>query len=122
MDDAKARSSDTTEFLTRERCHIRELVNDPETEDFSLAEVRVEPGVTTELHKLSVNEWYVIRRGSGKMEVGGGPSFVVVPGDFITVPAETSQRIRNTGTEDLIFECICLPRFTSAAYESLEDS
>ncbi len=60
MDNAIIKSADTREFQTRERCHIRELVNDDEAPEFSLAQTRVEPGVTTELHKLSVDECYVM--------------------------------------------------------------
>lgn len=122
MNDAKALSGKTREFWIRERCHIRELVNDPQLKDFSLAEARVEPGVTTERHKLTVNEWYVIRSGSGRLEVGDGPWIEVVPGDYVAIPAGTPQRIENTGGSDLIFECICLPRFTPDSYESLEEA
>lgn len=108
------------EIPTRERCHIRELVNDPAVPDASVAECRVEPGVTTELHRLSVAEWYLIRRGSGRMEVAGEVPFEVAPGDVVSVPAGASQRIRNTGRDDLVFECLCVPRFTPDCYESLE--
>jgi mannose-6-phosphate isomerase-like protein (cupin superfamily) len=113
-------TSDTAEFLTRERCFIREIVNNPDIRDFSLAQVRVEAGVQTELHKLSVNEWYVIASGQGLMDVGEAPSRAVGPGDIVAIPAGTSQRIRNTGQSDLEFQCICLPRFTTDSYESLE--
>ena len=122
MNEVTVRSANTREFWTRERCHVRELVNDPQLQDFSLAEVRVPPGVKTELHKLGVNEWYVIRSGQGRMEVGGQPWLDVAPGNFVAIPAGTSQRIENPGPEDLIFECICLPRFSPDTYESLEDA
>jgi len=121
MDKATVKAGNTGEFWIRERCYIRELINDPLIPDFSLAETRVEPGVKTELHKLDVNEWYVIRSGQGRMEVGAAPSFDVTPGDFVTIPAGVSQRIENTGSGDLIFECVCLPRFTTDAYHSLEE-
>ena len=57
------------EIWTRERCYIREIVNDPEIQQFSLAEARVEPGTTTELHRLDVDEWYVLVRGEGSVTV-----------------------------------------------------
>lgn len=104
----------------QERCYIRELVNCAEVDAFSLAETRVEPGVRTELHSLDVYEWYVIRRGVGRMEVDAKPWFDVVPGDVVPIPAGVSQRIQNTGDGDLIFECVCLPRFTPDCYTSLE--
>ncbi|MGI9203485.1 MAG: cupin domain-containing protein [Woeseiaceae bacterium] len=120
MHDAKLSFGDNKETWYRERCFIRELVNTPKIAEFSLAETRVEPGVRTELHKLDVNEWYVIRSGMGKMQVNDEPWFDVSPGDVVRIPADVSQRIENTGMADLMFECICLPRFTLAGYVSLE--
>ena len=63
------------EAWTGERCFITELVNDAEWPAFSLARCRVEPGVTTELHALSVLEFYVVERGSGRMRIGDAPPF-----------------------------------------------
>ena len=122
MHDAIIKSGDTREFWTRERCHITELINDPQISEFSLAVARVEPGVTTELHKLDVDEWYVIRSGLGRVEVDGAPWLVVAPGDFLSIPAGASQRIENTGPNDLVFHCICMPRFLADNYHSLEEA
>ena len=120
MSDENVIAADTGEFWTRERCFIRELVNDKSIPDFSLAETRVEPGVVTELHKLAVREWYVILHGTGQMEVGDAAPRNVGPGDIVSIPAGVAQRIRNTGDADLVFQCVCLPRFTPEVYESLE--
>ena len=120
MNDSLIRTGAASEFPTRERLHITERLNDPAAPALSLADARVEPGVTTELHKLTVDEWYVISLGSGLMEVGGGTSFAVGPGDTVIIPAGTSQRISNTGNGDLKFQCVCMPRFTEASYEALE--
>ena len=109
------------EFWTSERCFIRELINTESIPEFSLADSRVEPGVVTELHSLSVREWYYITQGSGLMEVGGGPQIEVGPGDTVEIPAGVSQRITNTGNVDLKLQCVCLPRFTPDCYKSLED-
>jgi len=108
------------EFWTNERCHIRELINAESISDFSLADSRVEPGVVTELHSLSVREWYYIKQGTGLMEVGGGPQIEVGPGDTVEIPAGVSQRITNTGDTDILLQCVCIPRFTPDCYESLE--
>ena len=108
------------EFWTSERCYIREHINIESIPDFSLAGSRVEPGMVTELHSLSVREWYFIRQGSGLMEVGGGPQIEVGSGDTVEIPAGVSQRITNTGATDLLFQCICVPRFTPDCYRSLE--
>ena len=107
------------EFWTSERCYIRERINIESIPDFSLADSRVEPGVVTELHSLSVREWYFIEQGSGLMEVGGGPQIEVAPGDTVEIPAGVSQRITNTGEVDLLLQCVCLPRYTPDCYESL---
>lgn len=120
MNDNLIRAGLVTEFPTRERLHITERLNDPAAPALSLADARVEPGVTTQLHKLTVDEWYVIQQGSGLMEVGGVDSFTVGPGDTVVVPAGTSQRISNTGNGDLQFQCVCIPRFTPDSYEALE--
>lgn len=120
MSDALLAADERAEFPTRERLHIRERVNDPAIPDVSLADARVEPGVTTELHRLDVDEWYSIRAGTGLMEVGGSQPFVVSAGDTVIIPAGTPQRITNTGDGDLRFQCICLPRFTPDGYTPLE--
>ena len=108
------------EFATRERCFITEILNDDAEPRVSLARCRVPPGVATELHSLSVDEWYLVETGAGAMEVGGEPAFPVKPGDTVVIAREVSQRIRNTGDTDLVFQCICTPRFTPDAYRALE--
>ena len=108
------------EFWTGERCFITELVNDDAWPEFSLARTRVEPGVTTQLHALSVHEVYVIESGTGRMTVGDAAPFPVGPGATVTIPKHEAQSIENTGTNDLIFICLCTPRFSQECYTSLE--
>ena len=122
MNDCLVRGGEGAEILTRERVYIRERLNDPAIPRVSLADARVEPGVTTELHRLTVDEWYVIQLGAGMMEVGGGATFAVAAGDTVVIPAGVSQRITNTGNGDLRFLCVCMPRFTPECYETLGDS
>jgi mannose-6-phosphate isomerase-like protein (cupin superfamily) len=116
----RSRRARNGEVLTRERCYIREYLNDPQVPRLSVAGCRVPPGVTTELHRLSVDEWYVIVEGRGMMEVDRQEPVAVGPGDTVIIPKGSPQRIRNAGTTDLKFQCVCLPRFTSACYEPLE--
>ena len=108
------------ETWTRERCYITERINDASIPEFSLAGCRVEPGVTTELHCLDVDEWYLITEGDGSMEVGGNPPYAVGPGDTVSIARGVSQRISNTGGADLVFQCICIPRFRAEGYQPLE--
>jgi mannose-6-phosphate isomerase-like protein (cupin superfamily) len=44
----------------------------------------------------------------------------VHPGDVVVIPAGTQQQITNEGTSDLVFYCVCSPRFTPGSYTSLE--
>lgn len=111
----------SAEFPTRERCHVTELLNRAEVPDLSVARCRVEPGVTTELHSLTATaEIYVVTEGSGEMDIGGGDWRAVGPMDCIEIAAGAAQRIRNTGSGDLVFLALCRPRFVPGCYEALE--
>lgn len=115
-----APSKDAEEFWTMERCYITELLNDPGSPEASLAIARVEPGVTTELHKLSgISERYIIRKGEGLVEIDGVQQ-AVRRGDQVVIPADVPQRITNTGGDDLEFYCLCVPRFQPESYVCLE--
>ena len=108
------------EFLTRERCYITELVNTDTQAEVSIARARVQAGVTTELHSLSVHEWYVVESGEGLMTVENAAEVHVRPGDVVAIPKNCFQKISNTGKTDLIFLCICVPRFVPDNYTPLE--
>ena len=108
------------EFATAERCSIVEELNDPACPEVSLAQARVAPSVTTRLHLLrGTVECYVIRQGRGRVEIGG-ESRAVAPGDRVVIPAGVAQRIENTGAEDLVFHCLCAPRFRPENYVDVE--
>lgn len=109
------------ERYTPERCHIVAVYNHEGDENCSIARARVEPGVTTQLHALQgTAERYVILEGEGSVEVEGDVPAVVRPLDIVYIPAEASQRITNTGKTDLIFLCVCTPRFRPEIYENRE--
>lgn len=109
----------TKEFHTSERCHIIEVINRSDHEDVSIAQARVEPGVTTRWHTVEAREIYYILSGNGRAEVGDDIT-EVGPGDAVSIPFGVRQRIANTGTEDLIFLCVCTPRFRVEGYKELE--
>ncbi|MFM8861236.1 MAG: cupin domain-containing protein [Acidimicrobiia bacterium] len=117
-----ARTEPTAEFATEERCHILEWWNDPSDADVSIARARVAPGVTTALHRVSVHERYLILEGRGRARVGDLAPAEVGPGDVVVIPAGVPQQITNIGADDLVFACVCTPRFLPECYESLEDS
>lgn len=105
------------EFYTPEKCYITEIMNNSGNA-FSVAQARVEPGVTTELHTLKdTDELYYVLSGSGRMEVGGANQGIVNAGDAVFIPRNTMQRIENNGSSDLLFLCICSPRFEVANYQ-----
>jgi mannose-6-phosphate isomerase-like protein (cupin superfamily) len=109
------------EFLTPERCHILEAYNTAADESVSIARARVEPGVTSSWHLLEHTiERYIIVEGRGRVEIGDLPAAKVEPGDVVIIPAAIRQRITNTGTSDLIFYCVCSPRFQQSDYRALE--
>ena len=120
-----------TEFDTPEGCWILEVGNDADDTSASIARARVPPGVTTEWHRLGgVVERYVIVSGTGRVELTAAeytedaarPAIMedVEPGDVVRIPAGVGQRITNTGATDLVFYCVCTPRFLPASYEPIE--
>ena len=114
------RPDPAAEFLTEERCSILETWNDESDPGVSIARARVEPGVTTQLHDLDVDEWYLVVEGQGVVSVGGLAPAEVHAGDVVAIPARTPQQITNTGASDLVFYCVCSPRFKPEGYRSLE--
>jgi len=112
---------DSDEFLTSERCRILEVWNNQADKAASIARARVTAGITTQLHRLKgVEERYLIVKGTGLVKIGDLGPATVVPGDVAVIPANVAQQITNTGREDLVFYCICTPRFSPDCYESLE--
>ena len=109
------------EFYTPEGCYILELSNSAEDPAASIARARVAPGATTRWHRVrDTVERYIILEGKGRVEVGSLPLREVTPGDVVLIPPDCRQRITNTGRQDLIFLCLCTPRFIPEAYEDLE--
>ena len=112
--------SSADEFYLEEGCYIVELHNTDADAACSIARARVEPGVMTELHCLrGIIERYVMLAGRGEVEIDGQAPVTVAAMDVVTIPAGVSQRIRNTGDSDLVFLCICTPRFTAEKYIQL---
>lgn len=111
-----------SEYYTPEQCYITELSCPPRDEEMSIARARVEPGVTTLLHRLDgIDERLFIVAGTGRVEVGDLPPADVSPQDVVLIPRGTSQRITNTGEDDLVFVCVCTPPFEPGCYEDLEE-
>jgi mannose-6-phosphate isomerase-like protein (cupin superfamily) len=107
--------------MTPEGCFIAEVANDEGDAHVSISRARVPAGVTTHWHELrDTDERYVIVGGTGTVEVGTLRPTVVTAGDVIRIPANTPQRITNTGADDLVFICVCTPRFEQQAYRHID--
>ncbi|NNC36364.1 MAG: cupin domain-containing protein [Hyphomonadaceae bacterium] len=114
------RSSNQDEFWMSERIYVTELMNSPEEPNLSLAKFRVLEGVTTQLHSIGVQEWYVIESGTVLMNIDGD-TFDVKSGDCFKIEPHQPQQIKNTGIGDLVFQSMCIPRWTPDTYKNLED-
>ena len=109
------------EFPTPEGCFILETWNTAEDESVSIARARVSPGTATVRHRLEgIVERYLIVEGMGLVEVGSLAPVQLVPGEMAVIPAGTRQRITNTGPTDLVFYCICTPRFRQECYRACD--
>lgn len=112
------KASTPHEYLTSERCYVAENYSDPSV---SIARATVKPGITTKAHHLNeVQEIYIIASGKGRVAVGKLKPTEVGVGDVIVIPPLTSQKITNIGETDLVFYCVCTPRFTEQCYTDEE--
>jgi mannose-6-phosphate isomerase-like protein (cupin superfamily) len=109
------------EYFFEEGCHILEISNSLDDPEVSIARARVEPGVTTRLHRLEgITERYVVLEGRGAVRVGYVPPREVGPGDVVIIPPLCPQQIENTGDSDLVFLAVCTPRFVREAYQDID--
>ena len=104
------------ETWLEEGCFVTELFNTPVDPALSIARIRVAARTATRWHHLDVDERYLIAEGTGVVDVDGVPPAAVGPGDVVVVPAGCGQRIRNDTDDNLVFYCLCTPRFTPDAY------
>lgn len=109
------------EFNTDERCSIIEILNKADLPYISIAQARLKVGLTTELHSLDGDEFYYILQGHGTAELDRSQKFELQKGDVLHIKRDQPQRIKNTGDKDLIFLCICTPRFEAKHYAALAE-
>ena len=106
-------------FFEVEGCFITELSNTDDDPGLSIAQARVEPGITTKWHRLAnTTERYCILSGEGIVEIGNATPREVAAGDVVIIAPMERQRITNSGKEDLVFLAICTPRFETSHYLS----
>lgn len=110
---------ESDEYFLAEGCHILELCNSAEHEALSIARARLEAGKETELHSLKKTaERYIIQQGQGIATIDG-KQYSVAENNVLLIDPEVSQKIKNTGQEDLVFLVICTPRFKPECYQTL---
>ena len=107
------------EFPTSERCFILEVWNKEEDPAVSVARARLtaEIGKTKPHYLIGTSERYLIVSGKGVVHIEGLMPQPVGPGDMVVIPPGSVQWIENTASSDLIFYCICTPRFSEEAYK-----
>ena len=108
------------EFYTDEKCHIIEMMNTPKIENVSVSRARVEPGVTTQNHALHFDEVYYVLSGKGEMQINNAEVKLLGSGDLAFIKRGSSQKITNVSDTDLVFLCVCTPRFRLDGYENKE--
>ncbi len=113
------RAKQPLEYLTQERCYIAENHSDPSV---SVARATVKPGITTKAHHIvdGLQEIYIVTSCKGVVQIGGMEPTMVTIGDVVVIPPLTSQKVTNPGDVDLVFYCVCTPRFTEHCYVSEE--
>jgi mannose-6-phosphate isomerase-like protein (cupin superfamily) len=113
--------NDCPEFIAGDNCSLREILH-PDKADlalrYSLAQARVEPGLTTWKHRLRTSEVYYVIEGEGVMFIND-ESKPVRAGSTVYIPPHATQCIRNSGNRDLVFLCIVDPAWRSEDEEVL---
>ena len=108
-------------FRTKDGSEIRELMHPSVhgNQNQSLAEARIESGMTTALHRhRHSEEIYHVTAGDGLMTLGE-KQFVIAPGDSIAIAPGTPHRVQNSGNEALLILCCCSPPYSHADTELL---
>jgi mannose-6-phosphate isomerase-like protein (cupin superfamily) len=115
------KTPESAEYYFEEGCFILELSNSAQDPQLSIARARVKAGMSTRLHRLTaLVERYVILSGQGDVEIGDLPAQTVSAGNVVIIPQLCTQKITNTGEEDLVFLALCTPRFEKQFYEDIE--
>jgi mannose-6-phosphate isomerase-like protein (cupin superfamily) len=114
---------DCAEITAGDNSILKEILN-PDKEDlqitYSLAYARVLAAKTTLSHKLKSSEVYYFIKGKGEMYINDEKE-PVSGGQTVYVPPESVQKLKNTGSEDLVFLCIVDPAWKAGDEKVVED-
>ena len=76
--------------------------------NYSIAQITLDPGKKSKLHKISSSEIYYILEGSGDLKIDED-THNIEKDDSVYVPPNSKQFIENTGSINLKFLCIVEP-------------
>jgi mannose-6-phosphate isomerase-like protein (cupin superfamily) len=109
------------EFFVGEGVLILERANSAADPGVGFDRCRAPAGITTALHRLKIDERYVITRGEGTMQLGDEKVHVKA-GDVVLIPKGVPQRI-TAGDGGVDFYSVTTPRFLVDDYDKhLEDA
>jgi len=98
-------------FQASDGCLLAEVIhpaNDGTSPGVSLSRASLPPGGATKPHRLDFLEIYYVLRGRGVMHVDDH-SQAIGPESCVHLPSGAVQWVENTGSDDLVFLCICHP-------------
>jgi mannose-6-phosphate isomerase-like protein (cupin superfamily) len=108
-------SADTVKpFVTKDGSIIQELMHPVVhgNKNASLAKAVVPPGRSTFFHSHAQSEeMYFFLSGKGKMTLAD-ENFMVKSGDTVLIAPGQAHSVTNSGTEDLVFLCVCAPAYS----------
>ena len=106
------RTGECLEIIASDGCRLREILHpdkDPSPIPYSLAVAWVDPGKSTDPHRLTEEtEVYLIIEGSGRMHIGP-EAREVRAGDAVVIPKGEVQWIECTSEQSLHFAAIVSP-------------
>lgn len=113
--------TDCDEFIAGDSTVLRELLHSDKHDvelRYSLAHAVLQPGQTSQRHRLKTSEVYYILEGTGLMTIDT-ESKEVAAGQAIYIPPHATQCIKNIGAGDLKFLCIVDPAWRAEDEEVL---
>ena len=105
---------DCPEIIAGDQTRLRELLHPdrdyPFDGRYSLAQAVVNPGESSQPHRLISSEVYFVLSGKGEMHIDEETT-PIGSGDAVVIPPDAVQWVENRGEIPLVFLCIVDPRW-----------